>query len=179
MSSRGFAYVCAPRTRCRRARRLCLRLTIPRTSGSPRTRWRSVTGLAVDIRDIVVTYRPFRRGAVSPRAYDGRMITTATAKKAVRLAAGAGRETYLVGATLVASAIVSALIAARDLDPATRLAFAGALACVVISVVVAVAATYRRFSGSPWYVLASPLAIAAATWLVLFVYRPLDLYAAP
>lgn len=49
---------------------------------------------------------------------------------------------------------------------------------VAIAVAIAALATGRRLAGWRW-VLASPLAIAAATWLPLFVLRPIELYFYP
>jgi oligosaccharide repeat unit polymerase len=54
-----------------------------------------------------------------------------------------------------------------------------AMVCLVmVTVAIAALATARRLTGWRW-LLASPLAIAAATWLPLFVLRPIELYFYP
>jgi hypothetical protein len=54
-----------------------------------------------------------------------------------------------------------------------------AMVCLIaITVAIAAVAASRELSGWRW-VLASPLAIAAATWLPLFVLRPIELYFYP
>ena len=54
-----------------------------------------------------------------------------------------------------------------------------AMVCLItVTVAIAALATTQRLSGWRW-LLASPLAIAAATWLPLFVLRPIELYFYP
>jgi len=74
---------------------------------------------------------------------------------------------------------LSALIAARILEPESLLWFSASVACVGVALLTTGLAVYERSRRSLATVLVSPFAIAAATWLVLFVYRPLELYVAP
>ena len=80
--------------------------------------------------------------------------------------------------TLAVCAVVDALVAYRRFDPERPVWFVVSSASVVVAVAVtAVAARVR--TGSLRRLAISPFALAAGTWLVLFVLRPLELYYAP
>jgi hypothetical protein len=89
------------------------------------------------------------------------------------------RSSVAAAGVLGACAVVSILIATRTLDPQSRLAFGGALATVVAPLLVTGLLVARTSSGTLWRLLISPFSIAAVTWLVLFVLRPLELAFAP
>ncbi len=67
----------------------------------------------------------------------------------------------------------------RVLDPESGLWFTASLGIVVLVLAVTGVALFYRSGRSLTLVAISPFAIAAATWLVLFVYRPIELYVSP
>lgn len=100
-------------------------------------------------------------------------------EEAIRRARGASAATLAATGVVAASGIVSGLIASRVIPPGNLGAFAAALASVVTSTVAAFALSWRRLRRSPYLAVASPLTVAGATWIVLFVLRPIDLYFSP
>jgi hypothetical protein len=74
---------------------------------------------------------------------------------------------------------VSALVATGVLDPATPAAFAASLGAVVAATGAAGVTAYRFAGRSLRRLVVTPFGLAAITWLVLLVGRPLDLYVWP
>jgi hypothetical protein len=58
-------------------------------------------------------------------------------------------------------------------------AFAGALSAVAVAIATTGLCVYARTNRSCFAVLVSPFGVAAATWIVLFIVRPLELYLFP
>jgi hypothetical protein len=82
-------------------------------------------------------------------------------------------------ALLAGCAALSALLANGTVALPGAWSFGASIASLVVTVAVTALAAYRR-SGSSWRLVAiSPLAVAAVTWAVLFVLRPLELYFFP
>jgi len=72
-----------------------------------------------------------------------------------------------------------AAILATDRLAAQPVAFAASLSTIAAAILVTAWCVYRRSSKRWSAVLLSPFAIAAATWAVLFVGRPIELYVFP
>ena len=82
-------------------------------------------------------------------------------------------------AVLAADGALSGLIAARGVAATGGVWFPVTLACVVLPIAVAGVVAFHQ-CGRSWRAVAiSPYSIAAATWLALFVLRPLELYFSP
>jgi hypothetical protein len=77
------------------------------------------------------------------------------------------------------AAVACWLVAARRLDPDTSAALLLVLASVVAVTVTSGIAAYRLGGRSIQRLAVTPFALAAVTWLVLFVLRPLELYVWP
>jgi oligosaccharide repeat unit polymerase len=71
------------------------------------------------------------------------------------------------------------LVSSHVLDPGRQAAFVLALVAVSGSSLIGAIAAYRLSGRSLLRLTISPFSIAAITWLVLFVFRPLELYVAP
>jgi hypothetical protein len=110
--------------------------------------------------------------AIGARSLFRRAYTELEWLRTDRLSSGAA-------VVLAAGAILAALIATSSLDPGRPLWFFASLALVVLTIAAASTLAYRRSGSSLKAVAISPLAIAAATWGMLFVLRPLDLYVGP
>ena len=82
-------------------------------------------------------------------------------------------------AVLAADGALSGLIAGRRLAGNGGLWFSIALVCVVLPIAVAGVVAFRQCARSWRAVAISPYSVAAATWLALFVLRPLELYFGP
>jgi len=91
----------------------------------------------------------------------------------------AGSREIVPAAGVAAAGVVSALLATGRIPQGSSAAFALAVGSVLVGVVATGVAAYRRAARSPRLLGISPFAIAAATWLVLFVVRPVELYFAP
>ncbi len=79
---------------------------------------------------------------------------------------------------LVLCAAIFWLVAAGTIAGDGAAALTAMTGLIAVTVAIAALAAWGRLSGWRW-LLASPLAIAAATWLPLFVLRPIELYFYP
>jgi hypothetical protein len=82
-------------------------------------------------------------------------------------------------AVLCACGVLSGVAATRAVSAAGPSWFGAVLTCIVLAVSVTGMLAYRRCGRSWRAVVISPFSIAAATWLVLFVVRPVELYFSP
>ena len=79
----------------------------------------------------------------------------------------------------LAAALVAAVVAARPSWLGDQAPFWATLAAAVVAVAWTCGVAYRRAGRSARLLLLTPLAVAAPTWLALFLVRPLQLYATP
>jgi len=79
---------------------------------------------------------------------------------------------------LAACAAAAALLAGEELSVRNG-SFPASLATVVVALLATGFGVYRRTGASVWLLTISPFAIAAVTWSVLFVLRPVELYFFP
>jgi hypothetical protein len=81
-------------------------------------------------------------------------------------------------AALLLCGEAAAILALDRLGPGP-VAFAASVSTIGAAIVVTAGCIYRRTRGSVSAVLLSPFAVAAGTWIVLFVVRPVELYFFP
>jgi hypothetical protein len=122
-------------------------------------------------------YEPPRR-TPAPSLERFQIVTVSNALRRTRVAL---QMDVCLGSALVGLAFCAATSAllATDVLGADPVAFAASVSTIVVTIVIAAACIYGRTEGRPSSVVLSPFAIAAATWLVLFVLRPVELYLYP